>query len=290
MFLSVRDDVVRWVGYSTVFEGLRDLGISSFELFINRDLKVASDLYVGSSVKPETDITSEGSREILKRHLRDADLNICAILLENDFSSENLRSEINYVLSAIEVASDLEVNIIRINAVMRLITGYDLEKYVRRVENAIRECMGICHNLGVSLAIENHGVIANKREFLRLLFQRIDDEHLGLTLDTGNFYWFGYPLSEVYEIVNEFASKVKHTHIKNAIAETNKREVFRGVGEVRMAPLYQGDIDLKRVVRALKEAGYNYDLTVEDESLGMFEGEERLTVLRKDVEFIRKLV
>lgn len=55
-------------------------------------------------------------------------------------------------------------------------------------------------------------------------------------------------------------------------------------------PLYEGDIDLKRVIRVLREAGYTGDLTIEDESLGKYVEEERKIVLKKDIEFIKKLI
>ncbi len=290
MFLSIRDFTVKWVGYDTVFEGLKDLGIPSFELFVSRELKVESYLDMGYVTKLGFDVSSKEAREDLKRRLREVGLSVCAILVENDFSSEDLDREVDYVLSAVKVASELEIGVVRINAVMHPIVSYDLEKHVRRVADAVGKCMGSCRDLGVSLAVENHGVIANRREFLRSLFRMVDDEHLGLTLDTGNFYWFGYPLSEVYDIVKEFASKVKHTHVKNATVKPDKRETFRKPGDVEMTPLYQGDVNLEEVVKTLRRAGYDYDLTIEDESLGMFKGKERLDVLKKDVEFLKRLI
>ena len=33
-------------------------------------------------------------------------------------------------------------------------------------------------------------------------------------MDTGNFYWRGYPLSEVYGILEVLAPFAKHTHLK----------------------------------------------------------------------------
>jgi len=290
MFLAIRDFTVKWVGYDTVFGGLKALGIPSFELFVSRELKVESYLDMGYTTELGFDVSSKEAREDLKKRLKDEGLNVCAILVENDFSSEDLNKEVDYVVSAIKVASELEVDVVRINAVMRPIPGYDLDKHVKRVVDAVGSCMKTCRDLEVNLAVENHGVIANKREFLRKLFHTVDDEHLGLTLDTGNFYWFGYPLSEVYDIVKEFASRVKHTHVKNAVVEASKRETFRKPGDVKMAPLYQGDIDLKSIVEILRKAGYDYDLTIEDESLDMFKGSERLEVLKKDIEFIKKLI
>jgi sugar phosphate isomerase/epimerase len=55
------------------------------------------------------------------------------------------------------------------------------------------------------------------------------------------------------------------------------------------APIYQGDIDHKKVVNILKKVGYDGDLTVEDESLGNFPAEERLGILKKDIELLKGL-
>ncbi|MEM3570161.1 MAG: hypothetical protein QXU11_01155 [Thermoproteota archaeon] len=40
----------------------------------------------------------------------------------------------------------------------------------------------------------------------------------------------------------------------------------------------------------MRKAGYTGDLTIEDESLGKYGREERKAVLKKDVEFIKKLI
>ncbi len=116
---------------------------------------------------------------------------------------------------------------------------------------------------------------------------------MGLTLDTGNFYWYGYPLQEVYKIILDFAPYVKHTHLKNVSYSEERRNVVRKPGEgwpKVAAPLYVGDINLERVVDMLNKAGYDKDLTIEDESLGNFPREQRAEILRKDIEFVKRLI
>jgi sugar phosphate isomerase/epimerase len=116
---------------------------------------------------------------------------------------------------------------------------------------------------------------------------------LGLTLDTGNFYWFGHPISRVYEIMRQFAYKVKHTHIKNISYPAEIREQQRPIGYEYgkyVCPIPDGDIDHQVVVNILKEAGYAGDLCIEDESLGKFAPEERRKVLRGDAEYLKSLV
>ncbi|MEM2936088.1 MAG: sugar phosphate isomerase/epimerase, partial [Candidatus Bathyarchaeia archaeon] len=162
------------------------------------------------------------------------------------------------------------------------------EKYIERAASSIKTCNRGLVKLDISLAVENHGVIANRREFLRGLLKEVGSDNLGLTLDTGNFYWFGYPVQEVYDIIQEFAGHVKHTHIKNATTEWKNER--RKPAEVIMAPLYEGDLNLKLIVDALKRTGYDHDLTIEDESLGRFPLEERRKILKKDADFLRSLL
>jgi len=56
------------------------------------------------------------------------------------------------------------------------------------------------------------------------------------------------------------------------------------------ATLYEGDIDHRRLVNALRHAGYDRDLTIEDESLSQFPPDQRLDILRKDIEFVKRLI
>lgn len=290
MFLSIRDFTVKWVGYEDLFGGLEDLGIDSFELFVSRDLRTSHYVDMGHRTELGLDVSSRERRLDIKRTLADRGFSICAILLENDFSRPELDKESKYVIDGCKVAHDLGVEVVRINALMRELPGYTIDDSVSRMVRALRPCLNVCEDLGVSLAVENHGVIGNNEDFLRKLFDEAGSGHLGLTLDTGNFYWYGYPLSKVYAIVEEMAGLVRHTHVKNATVPEDLREARRKPGEVKMAPLFSGDIDLGRIINTLRSAGYDYDINIEDESLGQFRGPQRLRVLKRDIEFLRTLI
>ena len=122
------------------------------------------------------------------------------------------------------------------------------------------------------------------------MFAGVGSPRLGLTLDTGNFYWFGHPLSKVYQLYEMFAPRVFHTHIKSIGYPAEEREKQREVGwqyGKYHGPIYEGDIDFARVIAILKKAGYTNDLCIENESLGR--AKDAPAVLEKEVALLKKL-
>ena len=120
--------------------------------------------------------------------------------------------------------------------------------------------------------IENHGFQGNDPEFLTGLLLDVDSPRLGLTLDSATSTGEGWPLSRVYEIFEQFAPVVKHTHIKNIAYPPEIRETQREIGYEYgkyVSPIHQGDIDHTRYFAALR-SGYDRDLCLEDESLGKY--------------------
>ncbi len=135
--------------------------------------------------------------------------------------------------------------------------------------------------------------MANRADFIDAMLEGTPSDRFGLTLDVGNLYWFGNPLDRVYELVERYAPRARHTHIKNIAypAETRQtqREIGWRYGELS-CPLPDGDIDLKRVVAALSDAGYAGALTVEDESLFRLTQEEADRQLRRDVDYLQTIL
>jgi sugar phosphate isomerase/epimerase len=146
----------------------------------------------------------------------------------------------------------------------------------------------------VTMGIENHGYQGNNLAFQLNVYKSVGSDRLGSTMDTGNFYWRGYPLSEVYGILRILAPYAKHTHLKNIRYPEDQREIMREGGwgyEQYVAPLDEGDIDHAKVVQILADAGYAGDICIEDESLGHYKTpEERIAVLERDVAHVKQII
>ncbi len=279
MYVAFRDDHVPLIGYEDLFKCIRDLGLASIEMNIGRDLKgKIFDLSTGS-----------GRKEAASK-LEAEKVSVCALLVANNFAKEDFKSEIKWVVDVCRAAQSIGTNTVRIDVPWR--PASSIAEMAKMNARCIREVIEETRDLDVSLGMENHGRLGNRTEFIREVLDTVRSERLGLTLDTGNFYWYGYPLSEVYEIIETFAAYVKHTHAKNLRFSKERREITREPGEGypgTAAPLYEGDINLKRVVDMLKKAGYNKDLTVEDESLGNYPQQQRLEITKKNIEHLKSL-
>lgn len=279
LFVAIRDVIVKSLGFADVLQGLERLGIEALEIAVDRELRAPA---FGLSL---ADPSSLGR---LASALEERGVAVCAVLLQNDFGSEDLAREVEYVRRGIEIARELGASVVRVDASTRLRVGQTEDDLLKATVDGLRRALEGAS--GVWLAVENHGLVTNRVSFLRRLLDATSGLSVGLTLDTGNLYWYGYPLSEVYEIYDELSRHVRHTHVKNARAPPELREARRRPGEVTMAPLYEGDIDLRRAVEALASSGYDHDLTIEDESLGRYPLEARARVVARDKEFLEGLI
>jgi len=203
----------------------------------------------------------------------------------NDFSRADLDAEIKWTVDTAKTAKALGVKIVRVDMLPheKKLTA---EEFLPICIGAMQKVIESTRDTGVAFAVENHGAVANKPEFLQTLFDKLPADCFGHTFDTGNFYWWGFTLEEVYGIMERFAPRAKHTHVKNIRypedMRNKRREIGCKYGEY-VSPIYEGDIDHSKVVAILKKAGYRGPLTVEDESLDKFKGAEQIEVLKKDV-------
>ncbi len=289
MYISIRDSLVEHAGYPNIADGLKALDLSSVETQVDREFRVKCLDRPGESLFLNADEQLAQYRD----NLQAAGIQVCAFLLANNFNADDRQAEIAWVVAVVESAEKLGIPAVRIDSAMKGQDELDFGARVDLFSSALSAILAETANLDVQLGIENHGSQGNDPKFLGAVLDAVDSPRLGLTLDTGNFYWSGKPLSEVYEIIERFAPLTKHTHVKNINYPESEREKTRPLGweyGKYVCPLDQGDIDLGKVIKILRSAGYSADLTIEDECLGKFREEERLNVLVRDIQHLKNLL
>jgi len=288
MYISIRDGIVMHAKYPTLAEGLRELGVQAVELSYGRDRGV-----IALDASEQLKLDSPDAAARYREHLDKYGVRPAAFLLATDFNQPDLDAEVAWVVEAVQAAHGLGMAAIRVDSAMTGQRELPMDERVARYSAGIKRVLQRTEDTPVALGVENHGFQGNDPNWLDSLFAQVNSPRFGMTLDTGNFYWAGHPLDRVYEILEHFAALTKHTHCKNirypAELRNQQRELGWKYGEY-VAPLYEGDIDHRRVAQILQKAGYEGDFCIEDESLGHYSEAEQREVLRKDVEHFREML
>ena len=281
---TCRDSHLKETGRPDSWSALKAIEADGAEVFVTRDL-ACNQLYAPDE---NFSIASAEAIETLGRRFRDNGLRISAFCLGNRFDTHS-DEEIECSVKTADAAVKLGVPAVRLDFMLRSWEGSQDEFLKHSIEIG-REIIRQSSHTKVRFGVENHGHATNDVDFLRGLVDGVGDERFGVTLDTGNFYWFGYPLSRLYEIFADFAPHTCHTHCKSINYPEEDRERQRPTGfeyATYNSPVYDGDIDFKRVGTILREAGYTGDLCIENESLGKFPEEQRVEVLKKEIAYLR---
>jgi len=288
MYVSIREDVLRQAGYGSISEGLKDLHLDSVEVEFFRDYSVWD-----TAGWNKISFSPADAAKAIKAAYGKNKIKICALLLHNNFNCAEPEKEVQWVIDAIKTADALKIPAIRIDAVTKGQLEEPFETRVSRFVDCMRKAIEATPKSKVGLGIENHGAQGNDPAFLKQVIERVGSKRLGVNMDTGNFYWYGFPLDEVYGVLRSVAPYTKHTHVKNIRYPEETRRQKRAVGweyGKYVSPIYEGDIDHKQVVAILKDAGYKGPLTIEDECLGKLDAAGKKDVLRKDAEYLKSLL
>ncbi|KYH40872.1 MAG: hypothetical protein AYL31_005670 [Candidatus Bathyarchaeota archaeon B26-1] len=259
---------------------LREIGVDGFELY--------NPFFYKGIFRGTLSFDQEGLRRV--EELADSyGFKVTSVNAGNNFvqvSRDLFEGQVKGVKMCIDAAFNLGTPVVRVFGGEPM-EGKTEEECVRAIVEGLRMVASYAEERGVTLALENHGRITNNVDILLRILDEVDSEALKVNMDTGNFYWYGYSLSEVEEIFERLAPVTAHTHMKNGTAE--RKYERRKIGEVKLTPLPEGDINLLKVVRMLKEKGYKGVISIEDE----FEGwttlpqEKVVEILKRDVEYLR---
>jgi sugar phosphate isomerase/epimerase len=282
--VGCRDANLRETGRKDCWSAMRSIGAEVVEATVTDDLSLPGLFHPGRKYSAAT---PAGIAQ-LAADAKAAGCRISALCTFNRFA-ERPDFEIDWCSKAARAAKALAIRVIRIDVVPQRLTRAE---FLPLAVKTLKRLLKATDDTGVCFGVENHGNTTNDPEFLKPLLDGVGSDRLGLTLDTGNFYWYGHPLSKVYALYESLAPRVFHTHCKSIKFPPSEREKQRPVGweyGKYNCPIYEGDIDFRRVVKILLGAGYTGDLCVEDESLGRFPAGERGKILAKEVRYLKDL-
>ncbi len=220
--------------------------------------------------------------------LAENNLQVSAYDITNNFvkpDEKERQHEINRVHQAIDIAKELNTNVVRIFS-GDILEGVPFEQGKEWIIECLKECATYAEQQGVILGIENHGYFAGRSEQIIELIHNVNSPNILSTLDTGNFLL-------VDENPNDAVTKVKqyvvHVHFKDFIKMSSDYDgpAFKSLSGNKFLGTVagEGNVDLNHVISELKNVGYTGWLSVE------FEGTEDPKVgTEKSVSNLKKLL
>jgi sugar phosphate isomerase/epimerase len=281
--VGCRDIHLKAAGAPDAWSAAKVFGAESIEVSVGPELSCPGLFHPTRKYS----LVGEGAK-VLRDDMTAAGCRIGAFMMSNRFD-ERLEQELEAARQVVQGAETVGASAVRIDLWPQKIKRENFLPF------AISTCKQLCQaapNSPVRFGIENHGFVTNDPTFLEPLFNEVGSPRLGLTLDTANFYWFGHPLNDLYPIYQKFAPKVVHTHCKNIRFPEEKKNVRREAGwgyDQYCCPVYEGDIDFRRILGILDAAHYSGILCVEDESLGRYPEGERGTIVGRELAFLKSL-
>ncbi|MFQ6040738.1 MAG: sugar phosphate isomerase/epimerase family protein [Candidatus Poribacteria bacterium] len=128
--------------------------------------------------------------------------------------------------------------------------------------DSLKECLDYAKPRGILLALENHGGITSTAEQTIAIIKAVDDEWLGVNLDTGNF-------RNAYEGIEKAAPYAITCHAKTEIPGPSGKEIA----------------DFQKIADILNKAGYKGYLSIEYEA-----AEDPMTAVEKFVSYLKEIV
>lgn len=229
-------------------------------------VSVASDLgFAGVEIRgiqrelhaPAIDAFSPTHIEATKETLKRLSLSIPCIASSCDLNSEDVLEEAK---AYVDIASALGVPYIRLLGDRE--PAPSDEVHSRVIMANLHDIGEYAKDKGVTPLIETNGFFA-KTKVLGLMLQEIKNVHIGILYDIHHPYRY-FNEDPAYTIKN-IAPYIRHVHIKDSVMES---------GKVRYRMVGAGDLPVARIVRLLKDAGYEgfyslewvkrWDLTLEE--------------------------
>ena len=283
--VSCRDLVLKDTGKPDSWSAMKELGLGGVEV---RVLDNLGCLNLFHPAKHYSVATGDGVKA-LQDDLAAQGVVITAFGLFNVGSERRTQTNIIPARRLVPVAQKMGVKVIRVDVQARKLSS---EQFLPSAIQACKQYCEIAEGTQVVFGVENHSKNTNDPAFLQRLFDGVGSKHLGVTLDPNNFYTYGWPLQQVYGYYEKFASRVVHTHCKSVRYPANQRNIRRpGDADYlqHSAPIYEGDIDYRRVAAILRKANYQNDLCLENECLHHFPAAQHLDILKKEIALLKSL-
>ncbi|MZQ84160.1 TIM barrel protein [Paenibacillus sp. 5J-6] len=186
-------------------------------------------------------------------------------------SEEAYQKEIERVKGEVDLAARLGVKKMRHDVAQstdRSIANFN--KQLERMAEACRQIADYALTYGITTSVENHGYFVQHSDRVQALIQAVDRPNFRTTLDVGNFMCADENSVAAVKNNISYASMV---HIKDFYLRPSHQNPGQGWFQtlqgnyLRGAIVGHGDIDMREVLRVIKDSGYDGYISLEFEGM-----------------------
>ena len=222
----------------------------------------------------------------VKAKLAALNMPVSAYAIGNDLTDDDpaeRAKQVQAIKDGVDMAVTLDTKRVRVFAGHHDEVGF--EKALGWIIEGLKEGAAYAEFRGVVLCLENHGTLAGKGEQVKAILDAVNSPALKANPDTGNFMCVNQNPVDAMKIVAPLAGSVHFKDFRWAKPE-EKEHVYEGLEGSRVigTSIGEGDVDLPKVVQALRDAGYTGFLTIEYEGV-----EDPETALPRSVAFARSV-
>ncbi|MGE6259981.1 sugar phosphate isomerase/epimerase family protein [Heyndrickxia sporothermodurans] len=191
-------------------------------------------------------------------------------------SNEAFEEEVARVKKHVDIAHRLGIKILRHDVTAFSLPAEDMtihyfEKHFSKLVEGSQRIADYAENFGMITTIENHGFNVQSSDRVQRVIHEVNRDNFKTTLDIGNFLCADEdPLVGVKKNV-KYAATVhfKDFYIRPYYENPGGGDWFRTVNEnyLRGAIVGHGDINIREIIKLVKNSGYDGYLTIEFEGM-----------------------
>lgn len=201
-----------------------------------------------------------------------------------DFLQNERTKEIERVKKQVDLAAELGVKLMRHDVAIRLPSECGILQFEEDLPKLAEACADVAEyaeQFGITTSVENHGFYVQAADRVQRLLDTVGKDNFKTTLDTGNFLCVDEdPLVSVAKNI-PYASMV---HFKDFYIRSGDRTLGEGWMKtangnyLRGAIIGHGDIDIRKVIQVVQNAGYDGYVSVEFEGMEDSEKGSRISL------------
>jgi sugar phosphate isomerase/epimerase len=219
-------------------------------------------------------IENPGLIAAIRQKSQDTGIEISNYAIGAEFSSANeteYENEITRVMKEVDIAALLGVKLMRHDvATATDISIQHFDSLLPQLAEACRRIADYAASFGITTSVENHGYFLQASDRVQALIHAVNRPNFQTTLDIGNFMCADENSVVAVKKNIPYASMV---HIKDFYLRPSEDDPGEGWfnsahgNHLRGAIIGNGDIDMRSVLRIIKQSAYNGFLSVEFEGM-----------------------